>query len=116
MTRIDDATRIRHMLDAASRAETLTKKRQRADLDQDDVLGLAVVRLLEILGEAARGVSSGMQQKHPEVPWQQIVGTRNRVIHAYFNVDMDIVWHIVRDDLPVLIQQLGEVLRGEHDQ
>jgi uncharacterized protein with HEPN domain len=116
MTRIDDVTRIRHMLDAASRAYTLTEGRERSDLEEDDVLGLAIVRLLEILGEAARGVSSEMQKRHPEIPWQLIVGTRNRVIHAYFNVDMDIVWHILSDDLPSLRHQLEEIMRGEFGQ
>lgn len=102
MTQIDDETRLHHMLDAIKRARNIARGRERADLERDDVLGLAVVRLLEILGEAARGMSGELQVRHPEVPWEHIIGTRNRVIHAYFNVDMNIVWHILAEDLSPL--------------
>jgi uncharacterized protein with HEPN domain len=113
MTQIDDHTRLRHMMDAAHRAHELALGHRRQDLDADDVLGLALVRLLEILGEAARGVSTGLRDAHPEIPWRQIIGTRNRVIHAYFAVDMDIVWQIITVELPPLIAQLDKLLSSE---
>jgi uncharacterized protein with HEPN domain len=113
MTMIDDETRVRHMLSAARRAIDLLRERERSDLDDDDVLALAVVRLLEILGEASRAISADLRAGYPHIPWQQMVGTRNRVIHAYFNVDLDIVWGIVRQELPVLVRDLEEMMARE---
>jgi uncharacterized protein with HEPN domain len=113
MTQIDDATRVRHILDAANRARNLLEGHSRQDLDSDDVLGLALVRLLEILGEAARGVSPELRTRYPAIPWHQLVSTRNRMIHAYFSVDMDIVWSIIEGDLPSLIHQLEHVVASE---
>jgi uncharacterized protein with HEPN domain len=101
------------MLDAARRAQEFTADRDRADLETDDVIGLAVVRLLEIIAEAAHGISAQLRESHPEVPWPQIVGTRNRIIHGYFTVDLDIVWRIVRRDLPGLTKQFEEILAVE---
>ena len=75
------------------------------------MLELALTRLLEIVGEAANRVSEDMQQRHPEVPWRQIVGLRHRLIHGYDAVDLDILWDIVRYDLPLLIAALEEILR-----
>jgi uncharacterized protein with HEPN domain len=91
MTQIDDETRVRHILQAAQRARELVEGCRREDLEADDVLGLALVRLLEILGEGSRGVSPNLRARHPAVPWREMIATRNRVIHAYFSVDLDIV-------------------------
>jgi uncharacterized protein with HEPN domain len=74
------------------------------------MLELALTRLLEIIGEAANRVSEDMQQQHPEIPWRQIVGLRHRLIHGYDAVDLDILWDIVRYDLPPLIAALEEIL------
>jgi len=82
-----DLVRLRHMLDAARKAIAFTESSQRCDLDTDEKLSLSVVRLLEILGEAAKGVSESCREKHPEIPWRQISGTRDRLIHGYFDVD-----------------------------
>ena len=109
MTQIDDETRVRHILHAARRARELVEGRKREDLEADDVLGLALVRLLEIVGEGARGVSPHLRARHPAVPWTEMIATRNRVIHAYYSVDMDIVWHIATSELPFLISQLEEL-------
>jgi len=110
MSETEDVIRIRHMLDAAAKAIDLTKTRTRADLDQNEILALAIVRLLEILGEAAKSVSDHYRAKCPEVPWQQIARTRDRLIHGYFDVDLDIVWQIVVSDLPLLVVQLEKAL------
>ena len=74
------------------------------------MLSLALVRLLEIIGEAAKGVSEELRQQYPEIPWKQIAGTRDRLIHGYFDVDLDIIWSIVADDLPILIAGLEMIL------
>ncbi len=110
MSRDEDIVRLRHMLDAARKAMEFAQGRSRADLDADEMLELALIRLLEILGKAAKSVSLDYRQSYPRIPWKQIAGTRDRLIHGYFDVDMDIVWEIVTVDLPSLIVELEEII------
>jgi uncharacterized protein with HEPN domain len=98
------------MLDHAQEAVVLAQGRCRADLDRDRLLELALVRLLEIVGEAASRVSDEDCERHPEIPWPQIVSLRNRLIHGYDAVDLDILWQIVEQDLPPLITALETIL------
>ena len=112
MSKTEDIVRIRHMADAASKAIELVKGCTRADLDKDEKLALAVVRLLEILGEAAKSVSDECRRKYPAVPWRQIAGTRDRLIHGYFDVDLNVVWKIISADLPGLVKQLDSIIRA----
>jgi uncharacterized protein with HEPN domain len=102
----DDSVRLRHMLDSAMEAVELIHGISRSDLDTNRVLSLALVRLLEIVGEAASKVTTGTQQQTPSIPWAQIVSLRHRLIHGYDTIDMDILWKILTDDLPPLITQL----------
>ena len=106
----DDLIRLRHMLDAAQRARRFIQGRERTDLEMDEMLSLAIVRLLEIVGEAAAHVSEPVQADLPAIPWRQITGARDRLIHGDFDVDLDIVWAILQNDLPPLIAQLEQVL------
>src|SRR5919197_604271 len=110
MSRHDDAVRRRHMLEHAHEAVTLVRGKKRPDLDSERVLSLALVRLLEIIGEAAGRVTKELQAQNPDVVWPQIVGLRNRLIHGYDSVDMDILWQILTADLPRLIIQLETIL------
>src|SRR5207302_964406 len=80
------------------------------DLDQDRVLSLALVQLCQILGEAASRVSAPRRQQHPEVPWTQITALRNRLIHGYDTIDLDILWQILTGDLPPLITALANIV------
>ena len=105
-----DRLRLQHMLEAAQKAMTLVKGKTRADLDSNELLPLALVRLLEVLGEAARAVSDRARQGMPQIPWKELAGTRNRLIHGYFDVDLDIVWNIVTIDLPPLIATLERLV------
>ncbi|AFZ12456.1 protein of unknown function DUF86 [Crinalium epipsammum PCC 9333] len=91
MTKIDDMTRLKHIRDAALTALDFIKDRSRRDLDNDKMLSLALVRLVEIMGEAANNVSPSCQTNYPQIPWREIMGMRNRIVHAYFDVDLDIV-------------------------
>ena len=106
----DDETRLRDMLDYARKAVEATRRRSRADLDRDVVLTAALERFVEIIGEAAQRVSDVKRQGMPDVPWRQIAGMRNRLIHGYTGVDHDILWNVVHDDLPHLIGQLENEL------
>jgi uncharacterized protein with HEPN domain len=105
-----DEVRMRHMLDAAKEAVSFMTDHTRADLSTNSMLALATVRLLEIIGEAANMVTEETQQKYPQIPWRQITGTRNHLIHGYYQVDLDIVWQIVKQDLPPLIADLEKIL------
>lgn len=102
----EDKVRLKHMLEAAEKAVKFTDNGSRNDLDEDEQLALALTRLLEIVGEAAASLSQDVRDSRPEVPWRAIIGTRNRLIHGYFDVDLDIIWNIVRHDIPNLIVQI----------
>ena len=108
--RKDDLARVRHALDAAREAASFVQARSRDDLETDRMLNLSLVRLLEIIGEAARGISQESQDTYPEIAWKKMAGMRDRLIHGYYDVDMDVVWETVTKDLPPLISQLEEVL------
>ncbi len=110
MPRTDDLVRVRHMLDAAQRALEFSAGANRNALDEDEKLTLSLVRLLEVIGEAANNVSDDFQEKFPEIPWCQIGATRNRLIHGYFDVDLDVVWEIISVDLPNLVPQLEKII------
>lgn len=110
MSRTDDRGRLEHMLKHAQEAIQMVEGKQRSDLDQDRKLNLALVRLLEIVGEAASRVSPARQTMLASIPWPAIVGLRNRLIHGYDEVDFDILWNIVTLDLPPLVAVLQRVL------
>ena len=105
----DDLVRLRHMVDSAMEAVELIHGKTRADLDTNRVLSLALVRLLEIVGEAASRVTNGTRQQTPNIPWSQIISLRHRLIHGYDAINMDILWKILTDDLPALIDQLQRI-------
>ncbi len=77
---------------------------------------LALIRLVEIVGEASARVSSEIQTKHPSIPWPQVIGMRNRLIHGYDSVDLDILWDTIVVDLPPLIAELGKILGETHEE
>ena len=101
------------MLDAAEEAVSLTQKKTRSDLDRERLLNLALVRLTEIVGEAAARVKQEDRDRFPEIPWPQMVALRNRLIHGYDEVNFDILWQILSQDFPLLIVNLRSALRGQ---
>jgi uncharacterized protein with HEPN domain len=105
-----DRNRIQHMLDAAEQATSFVEGRERNDLETDPQLRLALLRALEILGEAASRVTAETRGVYPRIPWRRVVSTRNRLIHAYFDIDLDIVWTTATHSLPELIPMLREIL------
>jgi len=108
----DDSVRLRHMLDAARKAVALTAGKTKAQVAADEIGQLALARLLEIAGEAAGRISPDYRAAHPELPWIEMGGLRNRLAHAYFDIDLDVLLDIVAKDLPPLIAQV-EVLLGK---
>lgn len=102
----DDRVRWQHMIDAASDALSFVAGRDRADLDRDRMLLFAVVRAVEVIGEAASKISLETRAAHPGIPWAAIIGMRNRIVHAYFDINTDIVWVAVTQEIPALLSQL----------
>jgi len=91
----------------------MAQGRTRADLDTDRRLNLSLVRLMEVIGEAASRVPREERDRHPEIAWPDIVGLRNRLIHGYEKVDFNILWKIIIEDLPPLIAELEKILEKE---
>jgi uncharacterized protein with HEPN domain len=98
------------MLEAAKEAIDFARNKSRSDLEDDRMLALSIVKSVEIIGEAASKISNETRGKYPEIPWSAIVGMRNRLIHVYFEIDLDRVWDTISDDLPSLIANLEKVL------
>ncbi len=113
MSKHEDHVRLRHMLEHAKEAVSMTEGKSRFDLDTERQLNLALVRLMEIVGEAAARVSSDFQDAHSNIPWMKITGLRNRLIHGYDEVDFDILWNIIKNDLPLLISNLQTILESK---
>lgn len=95
-----DLARLKHMLDSTQAILTFSKGKQRASLDKDLLFQSAILRQLEIIGEAAGRISEKTKKKFPSIPWKELVGLRNRLIHAYFDVDHDVIWKTIREYLP----------------
>jgi uncharacterized protein with HEPN domain len=106
----EDEERLRHMLDAAREALSFAEGRTRADLDRDRLLELGLVKEIEIIGEAAIGVTDAVRASLPQIPWLDIIGMRHRLVHAYFDINLDVLWKSVQDDLPPLIAALEDIL------
>lgn len=111
MSKIDNLTRLKHIRDSAKEALSFVNNRARQDLDDDRMLSLALVRLIEIMGEAANNVSEPCQVKYFKIPWRQIIGMRNRIVHAYFDIDLDIVWQVITQDLGLLLIEVEKAIK-----
>ena len=105
-----DIIRLRHMFDAAKEAAAFIQEEERASLDVDRKLVLALMKSIEIIGEAATKITKECQEDFPQIPWPNIIGMRNRLIHAYFDVNLEILWKTVTEDLTGLIDELEKIL------
>ena len=106
-----DEVRLLHMLDAAREALSFVEGKTRADLDKSRMLVLSLVKELEIIGEAAYRISESSRNELPDIPWANVIGMRNRLVHAYFDINLDVLWHTLMGDLPHLIPQIERALR-----
>jgi len=100
------------MRDAAREAIGFAADRSREALDADRMLVLALVKALEIVGEAAGQVSEETRARVPDIPWADIAGMRNRLVHAYFDINLEIVWQTIRQDLPPLVEKLESAIHA----
>lgn len=97
-------------MEAASKAVSHAAGRNRDDLDDDDLLCLALTNLVEIVGEATKHVSNDLRESHPEVPWSAAARMRDRLVHHYFDINLDALWSAVTEDLPRLLAILSDDL------
>ncbi len=108
-----DLIRLRHMLAAAKEAIEFAVDKTRKDLEKDRILTLAIIKSIEIIGEAASKVTEEFKSKNKNIPWDDIINMRHRLIHAYFDVNLDIVLQTVETDLPDLIKTIEEITPPE---
>jgi uncharacterized protein with HEPN domain len=108
-----DLIRVRHMLAAAKEAMVFAAGKTRMDLEKDRLHMLAIIKSIEIIGEAASRVTETFKTENSNIPWNDIINMRNRLIHAYFDVNLDIVWQTIKTDLPDLIKALKEIIPPE---
>jgi uncharacterized protein with HEPN domain len=108
-----DRVRLRHMADAMDAAMRFVEGRNRSDLESDEMLLFALVRAIEIVGEAASKMSDEARAEMPELPWASIVGMRHRLVHAYFEINRDILWTTVTEAVPPLAEHLKALLKDE---
>jgi len=111
-----DEVRLRHMLDAVRDAVSFATGTQRDTLDTNRMLTLSLVKCIEIVGEAAGRISDEVRKRDPQIPWRDIINMRHHLIHAYYDVNLDIVWETVTVDLPPLIASLENILAPENGQ
>jgi uncharacterized protein with HEPN domain len=97
------------MLESARKIQAFSAGRTRTDLEEDELLALGLVRLLEIIGEAATRVTEETRKANATLPWAQVIGMRNRLIHGYDVIDLEILWQTIKDDVPELVCVLEKI-------
>ena len=106
----DDRARLRHILEAITHIQKYAARGEKA-FRSDELIQNWMVRHLQILGEAARALSGQFRDRHPEVPWLNIMDMRNVLVHEYFGIDLDIVWRVVERELPDLKRKIEAILK-----
>ncbi len=100
------------MIEAAEACQSFVAKHDRAELETNLMLRFALIRAVEVFGEAASKVTVETRMSEPAIPWREIVAMRNRLIHAYFDIDLDVLWKAVTEEIPPLLATLRSILRG----
>lgn len=102
----NDIIRLNHIIDAANEIQSFIVNRSRKDLIENRMLVLSIVKDIEIIGEAASRLSIPFKEKYNNLPWQDIIGMRNQLVHGYYEIDLDIVWATVTEDIPLILEEL----------
>lgn len=110
--RSKDKIRIQHILDEAGEAFSYLEGLLFEEFVQDGKTVRAVIRSMEVIGEAASSLSGEFRGEYPDIPWQKMIGMRNRLIHAYFDIDYHVLWKTAKENLPPLISKLRAILNS----
>ena len=113
--RHDDSYLIDMLLQAARKAASFAGDLTYPQFQASDLHQNAILKVLEIIGEAASRITTQTHRAYPQIPWRQIIGLRNRVVHGYFEVDLNLIWQIVHQDIPILLDQLQDLLPPDAD-
>ncbi len=105
-----DKYRLQHILDAIDRIARYTSGKSFEEFISDDMMYYAVVKNIEIIGEAANMLTLDFQTAHPEIPWKMVKGMRNYIVHEYFQIDSSVVWEVVTKDIPLLKSQITHII------
>ena len=108
--------RLRHILEAIERIEHYTASLSAGELQADREKQDAVVWNLTVIGEAARQIPETVAQRYPEVPWPQMRGIRNRIVHGYDQINFDIIWNVIRNELPPLVPALKRIIEQANEE
>lgn len=108
----EDKIRLQHILDEANEVRKYTQDISFKEFVTEGKTVRAVVRSIEVIGEAASKISIDFRKEHPEIPWEKVIGMRNRLIHVYFDIDYKIVWKTLQENLPSLVNQLKTILKS----
>lgn len=106
----DDNVYLKHILDAIERIQTYVKGKDKEKFMKEDLIQDGVIRQIEIIGEASKNLSKEFRKQYPEVPWKDISGMRDKLIHSYFGVDLEAVWETVNKDIPKVKTKIKEMI------
>ena len=106
----NDSIYLSHILDSIERIEEYTKGMEKKDFSSSNLVQDGTIRQIEIIGEATKSLSKDLREEYSQISWRDIAGMRDRLIHHYFGINVDIVWQIIRIDLPKLKEDLSSLL------
>jgi len=109
MTSKDDLVFIEHILDSINAIKEFSKNLSKEELISNRLKHSAIIREIEVIGEAVKNISENLKNKNQEIEWKEIAGTRDKMIHHYFSVDLNIIWGIIKKDLPILEKQIKKI-------
>jgi len=105
----NDQVYLEHILDSIDKIENFVKGISKFEFDRNVMVQDAVIRNIEVIGEATKKITKQFTQSHPEIPWQDMAGMRDKLIHDYLDVDLDVVWRTVEVDLPLLKELINNL-------
>lgn len=106
-----DKIRLEHIVQSIERIKRYTSEKGFDDFVADDMMYYAVVKNLEIIGEAANLLTNDFKNEHLNTPWKLVIGMRNYIVHEYFQVDNTVIWEVIQNDLPILASQIKDYLK-----